>query len=336
MKRVARSATSKSTRVPVEILSRLGGIEQTSDSGLSASPCWRCPDSPCTQLSDEEVALPTISDLGSSVPTTEVCPVGAISPGHSGEPVIDQLACFDCGLCQSRCPVGAIEAPRGSSLPSLLRTEHFKSIDNDFFELRAAYSASFSQPAVAGKALNDRLEAALQRLSVLKPAEKYAALRLFARNVFIRLSARASLRVQGANSFLTELVAESEGFTFLVEIETNDDTLDAFRRLLSASARAITSEKKAVSEVIPIMVVPQLPNKRVDLYRLIADAKRYLGLEVRVLPYSALIAAIYTEQPNPVEAFGKFVPDPTTGSLKKIAREQFWVGVEKFGFSPAK
>jgi ferredoxin len=43
-------------------------------------------------------------------PITRVCPVGAISQNGYGLPVIDEIACIECGKCAKYCPMRAVES----------------------------------------------------------------------------------------------------------------------------------------------------------------------------------------------------------------------------------
>lgn len=288
------------------------------------------------EFNDEEMRRPNVSDIGSTVPVRGVCPVDAISVNESGEPRIDESSCIDCGLCQSRCPVGAIVTGTESGALSVRKASEFQETEINFFELRDTFRASRPKAPRTETHLDGRLERALERLAALRPTEKNIAVRLLVRNIFIQLGARTSLRIQGANSLLSELVAESNGLTYLIEIETNDDTLDAFRRLLSATARAVSTEHKKIDSIIPLMVVPQLPNRRVDLYRLASDASTFLSLDFRIVPYSALIAAAYTDQTDAFETFGNFKINSEPGALAETAQNLFWPGVERCGFIPEK
>ena len=41
-------------------------------------------------------------------PLIKVCPVGAISQGADGYPVIDYDLCIECGKCVAKCPMKAM------------------------------------------------------------------------------------------------------------------------------------------------------------------------------------------------------------------------------------
>lgn len=42
-------------------------------------------------------------------PLVDRCPVGAISQGFDGYPIIDYELCIECGKCTKSCPMGAIK-----------------------------------------------------------------------------------------------------------------------------------------------------------------------------------------------------------------------------------
>ncbi len=85
------------------------------------------------------------------------------------------------------------------------------------------------------------------------------------------------------------------------------------------------------------MVVPQLPNKRVDFYRLAKDARLFLGLSVMVLPMSALVAAVILRRKSFYKTFKNFTPEEGNESLSEVAEIAFGFRFdERSGLSPSK
>lgn len=41
-------------------------------------------------------------------PLIKACPLGAITQGEDGYPIIDYLICTECGVCIERCPMKAM------------------------------------------------------------------------------------------------------------------------------------------------------------------------------------------------------------------------------------
>ena len=51
-------------------------------------------------------------------PLIKLCPVGAISQGEDGYPIVDHEKCIECGKCVLKCPMKAmkkIETPKAEN-----------------------------------------------------------------------------------------------------------------------------------------------------------------------------------------------------------------------------
>ena len=151
------------------------------------------------------------------------------------------------------------------------------------------------------------------------------------------MGARVALRQQGANSLLSELVLEENGRVFLGEISTTDDTLDPIRRLLSAAAYAISKLSASRQALTLILIIKSLPNKRVDLYRLLNDITKYLKLEILILPFDALVLANLKRKINVYETFSKFSISEGNESLVPALVHAFGEDFKRLkGFEPSK
>ena len=52
---------------------------------------------------------PIICPQNHRCPILKECPEGAITQiGYDGLPIIDEIACTECGICVNRCALGAI------------------------------------------------------------------------------------------------------------------------------------------------------------------------------------------------------------------------------------
>ncbi|WP_134773004.1 4Fe-4S binding protein [Ornithinimicrobium flavum] len=80
----------------------------------STAQCWRCADAPCTWFTPQEVARHIPAPLSLN-PDRLVCPTDALSIKVGEAPVIDPDRCIGCGLCVTRCPVGAIHLDPATS-----------------------------------------------------------------------------------------------------------------------------------------------------------------------------------------------------------------------------
>jgi len=309
-----------------------------SDGDTSGSACWRCSDAPCVKLSSEKLSPPKIQKLGSIAANSSVCPVDAIKIDESGQPQIDSKLCIGCGLCLSNCPVSAIYLDAGSGVAVVTSGSTGANLEKEnSFNSRDQLSAKIKNETPAPNQLTKQIHLFHKEfLSGRSPALNITS-RILVRNSLIALGMSAALRNQGSNSLLSEIVAEEEGRTYLIEIETRDDTLDAFRRLLSASAKALGGLGVEQDQISLVMILPQLPNRRVDLYRLIGDAKKYLGLRILVVPFAALTAAVILKKRGFEKTFGNFLVEEGQESLVKVANDALGLSLsEELGLSPLK
>lgn len=303
-------------------------LTKFSDKARQELGCLRCTDSPCSRLGREEQNVPSIPDQASVLASPEVCPVKAIVVSESGEPKIDQAKCVGCGLCVARCPTGALTLTGDPEKPTALQTlSEFKRVgEAEGFAFRNALKASYrlSRPSVPDMARQVmRFRMGLRQTEMDWGLSVNSVTRVLVRNAFISMGAKVALRNQGANSLLTELIVEEGERLYLVEISTTDDTLDAFRRVLSASARAIGRSAKSVEQVTGMLIVPSLPNRRVDLYRLVEDAERYLGIRFLVVPIAAISFAILQEAKGVEKTFSNFRVGEGNESVEEAVRNQF-------------
>jgi hypothetical protein len=73
-------------------------------------------------------------------------------------------------------------------------------------------------------------------------------------------------------------------------VTPNGDEISGVRRLLAATARLASRYRLDVKEVIPVLVLNALPNRRSGLYELLSDVESRLAIRIRVTTISMLIA----------------------------------------------
>jgi hypothetical protein len=166
-----------------------------------------------------------------------------------------------------------------------------------------------------------------QNLIGKESSTSLTALPTMIHNSLATLGVQVSLQVRGANSLLSELVFEEEGHVYLVEVESGIDTLDPVRRLMSGAATAISRDGVAKEKLTLVLILPTLPNKRVELFRICEEIRNHLGIEVLVIPVIALQAAVILRRRGFREHFAKFQVSESATSLS----EAF---ATNFGFQP--
>lgn len=317
------------------------GAEFESEVGPVVSSCLACLDTPCRRFSDSEVEAAVMVDTPVALDTS-VCPAEAINLlGSSGVPVIDGELCLGCGLCITRCPVGAIhlDASDGVAVvasPDPTYYEVASKTPDEFVDERARLASLLqieSAPFADAGLVTTQIGRLEQRLL---PGEEERAFRLLARNVFLSLGYAARLSNRGDNAAFAELVVGDQDALLLLEVEPHSDTLDAFRRAIAGAAIAISRYGVDRTDIGVAVVMTRLPNSRVDYYELVKDAATRIGIGVRALPLALLLLGLRSADARLWEFL-------LTGPVADIDHKtleadvtQFWGAVEGAGLVPAK
>jgi ferredoxin len=253
--------------------------------------CWKCDDSPCIKKS-ELISPNEMLVKGSNVPNYGVCPTSSISQNRAGEIEIDSATCIGCGLCVSSCPVNALN----------LNTEMLPITNNSSLEQVGMKFAGMRLDTAEGIEVKNLVTDSKLISSSLKSIEKLLkydtdgkSVKLFVRNIFLKSQFKCRMRIEGDTNDPFELVAETSETAYPIEIAVGGDTLDSTRRILSGCARLISRGIIPINQLRPILIVDELPNSRSDVYRVIEDMDKYLGLQVRMIPLAILQLLSYTE-----------------------------------------
>lgn len=275
--------------------------------GVAAeTTCLGCPDAPCTRLELAEVSpalvIPTVDER-------TVCPTEAIGVPVAGEPPeIDDDACIGCGLCLSRCPAGAIAFAHGTAEVAWRPSGSpfvFERYDEERFNAtRSRLSEASSVVA------NAQLVAEMARgVWVAARAHNVVRFDVLVRSLVVSSGIRAQLGKPGDHALRVELIGSDDTGTLLGHIEYEADMLTAGRRVLSSAAVLMSRYQVNRSALVAAVFCLGLPNTRVDLYRVLAAARKRLGLTVAVVPISALLLTNALRRDLTVSDLARFVVD---------------------------
>ena len=298
----------------------------------SNEACWRCIDAPC--VSGPTRVSPVSISIGSTIEVRDLCPVGAIEIGASGQPVVDNSSCLNCGLCQSGCGLGSISYSPGSDSMIVSTTTSGRELaEAEALKLRNTRVVEIDANRLVDTVLvKKHLESFWGRFLNLigkESSTSLTAVPTMIHNSLATLGVQVSLQVRGANSLLSELVFEEDGRVYLVEVESGIDTLDPVRRLMSGAATAISRDGVAREKLSLVLILPTLPNKRVELFRICEEIRNHLGIEVLVIPVIALQAAVIMRRQGFREHFAQFQVSESATSLSAAF-------ATNFGFQPNK
>ena len=292
---------SSNQGVPIHISPTITNFVLFSDSPMAI--CWKCDDSPCIRTT-ELVSPNDMLIKGSNVLNYNVCPTNSLSQNKAGEIKINHLSCSGCGLCISACPVNALNL--NSELMPITDNSSLERVGLEFAQRRR----EVSQRIVAKEFPIDSITIfsslkSIEKLLILDSDRK--AVQLFVRNIFSKSGFKCRIRIEGDTNDAFELVAETSESAYPLEIAIGGDTLDSTRRILSGCARLISQGIIQINSLRPILIVDELPNSRSDVYRVIEDMNKYLGLDVKIIPLSILQLLSYTELS--LEEYFKFSGD---------------------------
>lgn len=253
--------------------------------------CWKCDDAPC--IKKAELSSPSEMRIkGSNIPNYSVCPTNSIKQNEAGEIEIDFSTCTGCGLCVSSCPVKALNL-NSEILPT---TCNFivEQVGMDFAGMRLNVSQGIEVKdfAINAKVISSSL-ASIEKL--LKYDTDGKAVKFFVRNIFLKSEFKCRIRIEGDTNDPFEIVAENFDSAYPIEIAIGGDSLDSTRRVLSGCARLIANRIVPINHLRPILIVDELPNSRSDVYRVIEDMNKYLGLQLKIIPLVILQLLSYAE-----------------------------------------
>lgn len=122
-------------------------------------------------------------------------------------------------------------------------------------------------------------------------------------NELIRLMAEGlGLKIyfprKGDNSERFDAVIEFPEYKSVVEIEIpSTEILDAPRNLLDDYAVLKCRKKEKGSDIVPLVICWDLPNKRTDYWNVITDINAVLGIKVKTISILALALHFWTNTP---------------------------------------
>ena len=260
------------------------------------STCIGCVTPKCMSYGDDEILCEDIPGFPAER-NNNVCPINIISwDDNAVIPIIDTVHCIKCGLCASRCPVGAIFYNESTGkmeisanndrekvsiseknvllqnveLEAISRIEwkrHFR-IEDDFV-LDEIYSDLISY--------NGRTNIHNQ----------------FARNLIIALGYKCSISRIGDVYTRMDAVYSDGNTRGAVEVEFGRDTLDASRGILDDIANLQTHNGLSKNDNTALVVCLSYPNKRQGYFQVIKDIKTVLGIRVQTITIGSLLILLW-------------------------------------------
>jgi ferredoxin len=233
---------------------------------------------------------------------TRTCAAMAISLGVSGTPVIDHERCIMCGVCASRCPVGAIHLEPGIGAviednPNAAFVEE-KSVKE---ACNKALLKNFSALSSEGTILEENddildyvFEQSTRAWNLV--GERYP--NMLARNLLIGAGLGASVGRKGNNYMRMDLLLSPPGVERgVAEVEFGQEAvLDAPRDIMDALAVLISRYGWTVDTSTALIVTDILPNKRSEYWHIIQDIDKVLRIHIGTVTLFALMLIIWNHK----------------------------------------
>lgn len=277
--------------------------------------CWKCDDAPCIKITS--ASTPDSMKLsGSNSPDINVCPSSALTRNTGGELKVVDSKCSGCGLCILNCPVNALVLDE-HSLPVTIYLDMDRS-NSEFNKKRDIRARQIARVPIQID-INLVLDAINAATALIGRDLDGKGLKIFTRNLFILNSYKSRIRIEGDTNDSFELVAEKNRISYPIEIAGAGDTLDSTRRIMSGCATLLAKKNFSIQELRPVLIVGEMPNSRSDIYRILDDMSKYLGLKLKMVPMSALVVLAYSNQK---------LEDYFAVDINVPAHEWFWRALE--------
>jgi Fe-S-cluster-containing hydrogenase component 2 len=321
--------------VTVEVFSGGAAVVAFSDGSTSKSSCLRCETAPCMTYADTEVVSVSLADFPADR-NPSVCPANAIVRENGAAPVISPDACMLCGVCASRCPVGAIRMVPYAVVDDTQR-EAFPETES-LAESLAALSVFAAVPRIGeflveSDAIVDdmrsRLLAAWNRIGDRFPDH-------LARNLLIASGAGAAMRRKGDNAARMDIALGAPWPAFgCAEAEFGDvAVLDAPRDLMDDVAVCVGRLGKDKDSIVALVVTDVLPNRRSEYWRILQDVRKILGVKIGTVTVLALCLLVWRGKKISALPIDLFHVDVETESYRAAVLEPLLGRKLKIGLEP--
>ena len=257
--------------------------------------CLRCPDTPCATFGEDETRVSNFDRFPADrIPSACAASAITVSVG-GGPPVIEAEACMFCGVCATRCPVGAIAlVPGKGAMINDAPNAAFIETDSTSAERHAATVASFQMASANGAMLDesdDVLKDVFSRLYTAwnRVGDRYP--NMLSRNLFIGAGVGAAMGRKGNNFMRMDLLLGPPSVEHgVAEVEYGHDAvLDGPRDTLDAMAVLISRYSWVRDKFVALVVSDVLPNRRSEYWSIVQDIRNVLHIDVGTVTVLALM-----------------------------------------------
>lgn len=311
-------------------------IVHFSNNKYAYASCLRCPNTPCSKLAHNET-IPSNFDRFPADRNTDTCAALAITTSINGAPVIDPERCIMCGVCASRCPVGAIRLePRRGAFVDDTPNVAFVESQNETAETNEVLLKRFAELDSEGLMLEesddivDDVFARSNRASNLI-GDQYP--NMLARNLLIGAGLGAVVGRKGNNHMRMDVILSPPGVTYgVAEVEFGQESvLNAPRDTMDSLAVLVSRYDWDISTTTALIVTDVLPNRRSEYWHIIQDIAKVLHVHIGTVTVLALMLIIWNREKLSLEKGHPFYVDHDidfyrTRVLNKLIRRSLCLG----------
>lgn len=289
--------------------------------------CLRCKDAPCATLSVDEMSSIVLEEFPADR-NQNICAASAITVNSNGVPEIDADRCILCGVCASRCPIGAIKLmPDIGAVVEDSPNEAFVLSANCSSEQKKTQIRAFNFATSSGSLLSEEmslLDNVFRRLYAAWAREGERFPIMLSRNLLIAAGIPASATRKGSVYMRMDLVLSPPGLDRgVAEVEFGQEAvLEAPRNTLDALAVLSSRYRWELTSTTAIILTDSLPNKRSEFWHVLKDIKQVLGIKIGTVTSLSLLLCIWNRLSLEHVAKDIFYIDLDSGSYRTEVLEE--------------
>lgn len=292
-----------------------------SDEKQSIGSCIRCFNPPCIEYSADELEVQVFKDFPADK-NSNVCPTSAITwIQGSGSPSVDNQACILCGLCVSRCPVGAIHLDEAGAYVNDKPNEHFviqkEPSDADTTEATINLFQHVLQRGIYLHESDNLMKGFRGKLQKVAQTQSTQFPNHLTRNLLVATGIKAAMRRRGDIYLRMDLVLGPPGVKKGTgEVELGVEVIDAPRNILDNIAVLVARYELTKNDIVPFIISLDLPNLRSEYWQFIKDVRNVLKIKINSITIGALVVITWNRAKIKITTGEEFYIDVNSPSLR--------------------